>query len=148
MIEKINSREVKPMKEKTIARVLYILMLICVMTPWFTYNPKMMGYCWGWQFLLWMAVPMIGTGIAVFQKEQRVTFWIPALVCQLANLIILALAFGSWQQVCNIRAGFQWQDGLETATAGYWAAVCVFLLFFGCCAGNLIRGIAGKLKTT
>jgi len=135
------------MKEKTIARVLYILMLFCVMLPWFTYNPKMMGYCWGWQFLLWMAVPMIGTGIAAFQKEQRTLIWFSALVCQLVNLMILVLALGSWQQVCNIRAGFQWQDGLETATTGYWAAVCVYLLFFWFCAGNMIHSIAGKRKT-
>lgn len=132
------------MKGKTITKVLYILMLVCVMLPWFTYNPSMMGYCWGWQFLLWLAVPMTGTGIAVFQKEQRAVIWIPAAICQLVNLMILVLALGRWQEVRNIRAGFQWQDGLHTATAGYWGAVCVFLLFFWVCVGNLIRCLAQK----
>ena len=143
-MEEINPQEVVSMKEKAIARGLYILMVVCVLLPWFTYNPKMMGYCWGWQFLLWMSVPMIGTGIAVFQKEHRALIWVSALVCQIVNLMILVLALGRWQEVCNIRAGFQWQDGLETATAGYWMTVCVFFVFFWFCIGKLIRCIAGK----
>ena len=54
------------MKSKPVLIVSYLLFLISVFLPWFTYNPKVMGYCWGFQFFYLWLVPVIIIGVYVF----------------------------------------------------------------------------------
>jgi len=115
------------MKSKPVLIVSFVLLLLSIFLPWFTYNPKVMGYCWGFQFVhLWL-VPVIIIGIYVFWKSTAAMF----VLCELSLIAILGsyiVAFGRWQEMCNIITGFQWKDGLHTATVGYWLSLGIFLL--------------------
>ena len=115
------------MKRKTLMIASYILCLLSMLFPWFTYNPKVMGYCWGFQFYFIWAVPMVVIGIYVFFKQNLLTFMLSelSLVAVLGSYII---AFSRWQEICNIIAGFQWEDGFHTATIGYWISLGLFWL--------------------
>ena len=115
------------MKRKPALIVSYLLFLLSTFLPWFTYNPKVMGYCWGFQFFYLWLVPVIIIGIYVFWKPTIVMF----CLSELSLPVILgsyAFAFGRWQEVCNIISGFQWKDGLHTATVGYWVSLNLFVL--------------------
>lgn len=115
------------MKRKPVLIVSFMLFLLSVFLPWFTYNPKVMGYCWGFQFFFIWLVPVIIIGIYVFWKSTAAMF----VLSELSLIAILGtyiFAFGRWQELCNIISGFQWKDGLHTATVGYWISLCLFLM--------------------
>lgn len=115
------------MKRKPVLTVSFILFLLSVFLPWFTYNPKVMGYCWGFQFSYLWLVPVIIIGIYIFWKSTATMF----ALCELSLITILGayvFAFGRWQELCNIITGFQWKDGLHTATVGYWVSLGLFIL--------------------
>lgn len=116
------------MKRKIITFGSFILLVLSVFLPWFTFNAKMMGYCWGFQFLKWLAVPLVVITVYLFQEKSKMY----AVLCEVSLIAIAAayvVAFGRWQEVCNIAPGFQWNEGLYTATAGYWVSVLLFMVF-------------------
>ena len=115
------------MKRKYVLIISYLLFLISLFLPWFTYNPKVMGYCWGFQFFFMWFVPVTIVGIYVFWKATTWIFVLSEL--SLAALLgSYVFAFGRWQEMCNIISGFQWKDGLHTATAGFWVSAALFLI--------------------
>lgn len=116
------------MKRKPVLIVSFLLFLFSAFLPWFTYNPKIMGYCWGFQFFYFWLAPVVIIGIYVFWKSTAVMF----VLSELSLIAILGtyiLALGRWQELCNISSGFQWKDGLYTATIGYWVSLGLFLTF-------------------
>lgn len=120
------------MKRKPVLTVSFMLFLLSVFLPWFTYNPKVMGYCWGFQFYFLWFVPIVIIGIYIFWKSTAAMF----ALCELSLIAILVsyvFAFGRWQELCNIISGFQWKDGLHTATVGYWISLGLFLVFTFLC---------------
>lgn len=119
--------EVRTMKDNKLLIGLFALFVLSIFTPWFTYNPKVMGYCWGFQFFYLWLVPVIIIGVYVFWRATAVMF----VLSELSLIAILGsyiFAFGRWQEMCNIIAGFQWKDGLHTATIGYWISLGLFLV--------------------
>jgi len=114
------------MKEKKLLRILYVLSVVSIFLPWFTYNPNIMGYCWGYFFVKWFAVPQIIIGLYLFGREKIAPPAELAQVCMVGNLAVLAVALGKWQEVCNIIQGFHWEDGFHTALPTFWAAVAIF----------------------
>ena len=120
-------QEVACMKRKHVLIVSYLLFLFSVFLPWFTYNPKVMGYCWGFQFFYLWLVPVIIIGSYVFWRSTAAIF----VLSELSLIVILGsyiVAFGRWQEMCNIITGFQWKDGLHTATVGFWLSFGLFWL--------------------
>lgn len=116
------------MKRKMLFYGSFILFVLSIFLPWFTFNAKMMGYCWGYQFLKWLIVPLLIIVIYLFQEQSKMF----AVLSELSLIAILAtyvIAFGRWQETCNIAPGFQWDEGFYTATAGYWISVLMFLSF-------------------
>ncbi len=118
------------MKIKLAQKAVYVLSALSVFLPWFTYNPQVMGYRWGFMFLPWMAVPVVVTGFYVFARGRRLPLVILAEISTTLNIAILAVAFGGWQEFANIAPGFQWSDGFHTATFGYWVSALLFLTQF------------------
>lgn len=117
------------MNKKRILKTLYILTVFSVFLPWFTYNPDVMGYCWGYAFLGWLLVPLVVIGIYLFGKRSYLMILLSELSL-ITNLVILVVAFGRWQEVCNIQAGFHWADGFKTAQIGYWISLGLFVAMF------------------
>ena len=118
------------MKKKAALKTIYIFSCISVFLPWFTYNAKMMGYCWGFRFIPMLFVPLLLTGIFTFSCKHRDLFAVLAEISSAINIVILIFIFGRWQQYSNIIAGFQWADGFRTATPAYWLSALQFLLLF------------------
>lgn len=111
-------------------KALYFLSVVSLFLPWFSYNPKMTGYCWGFHFWNLFLIPMVLTGLYYFRfNHSKIMF----LLCQLslaANLMILVAAFGKWQDLFNIQSGFHWADGFRTARPGFWIAAVIFTIQF------------------
>ena len=131
----------------TLYRVLKILYVVCACTlflPWFTYDSKMMGYCWGWQFLVWFLPSMAVIGLYLFMFRQHELMQHLSLLGGFVNLILLVIIFGRWQSACNIKGGINWMDGFVTATPMFWLTALAFGLLFG---GFLLLSISGG-KTT
>lgn len=115
------------MKRKPILVASYLMCLLSMFLPWFTYNPKVMGYCWGFQFFYLWLVPVIIIGSYVFWRST-VSMFVLSELSLVAVLGAYVFAFGRWQELCNIISGFQWKDGLHTATVGYWVSLSLFVL--------------------
>ncbi len=118
------------MKNKGLLKALFLLAVASFLLPWFTYNARMMGYCWGFFFIKWFALPMGLTGIYLFILPERKAAAFLAELSVAANLILCLIAFGRWQEVANIAGGFHWSDGFRTAQPGFWIAAGLLLALF------------------
>ena len=118
---------------------LFLLSAASVFLPWFTYNAKVMGYCWGWRFLPWFLPSLVMTGFSLFSKKQGILELLLGELGAAGNLAALILALGQWQEKANIQSGFHWAEGFRTATPAYWLAAVLFLGFFFAFQGNLLQ---------
>lgn len=118
------------MKEKKALKIIFILSVISLFLPWFTFNAKVMGYCWGWQFLSWFVIPVVIIAAYLFASKKSMILQVLAEVGTFVNLVSLVIAFGKWEEKKNINTGFQWNDGLHTAQIGFWISAVLFLTFF------------------
>ena len=125
---------------KKYIKVLYLLMVLALFLPWFTYNPRVMGYRFGFVFLKWFAVPLVILALSLFRSGKNRILIILAELAQLGFLAALICALGFWQQVCNIKSGFHLMEGLKTAQVGYWIAVAAFFVQFACYQIELVGG--------
>lgn len=116
------------MKRKNVLIVSFILFLLSVFLPWFTFNPKVMGYRWGFLFLPYMIVPIAVIAMSAFVKRRK-PFIVLSELSLLSVLSVYVMSFGRWQEYCNIATGFRWSDGFYTATVGYWLSLGLFLVF-------------------
>ena len=115
------------MRRKHAVIVSYFLFLVSVFFPWFTYNPNVMGYRCGYLFLHWMALPIAVIGIFIFTK-RRIIITILSELSLLSLLTIYVVLLGRWQEYCNIKTGFHWEEGFYTATVGYWVSLGLLIL--------------------
>ena len=134
------------MKASKYLKLMFALVLLTLCLPWFTYNAKVMGYRYGFVFLKWFLVPAGALAVCLFWPKRKLPLVIVGELALLGNFGALVCALGLWQQVCNIKSGFQWMVGIRTAQPGYWVAVCIFILFFGCFQIELINGTAKSVK--
>lgn len=118
------------MREKKFLKILFILSCILIFSPWFTYNAKMMGYCWGWEFLKFMLIPQIIIAKYLFFTNNNKLLLVISELAMLTNMGILVVAFCSWQNLHNIVDGFRWKDGLYTAQPTFWLTAVVYIVFF------------------
>lgn len=116
------------MKRKKLLYGLFVLFVLSIFLPWFTFNAKMMGYCWGYSFLKWLVVPVVIILLYLFQERSKM-FAILSELSLVSILMTYVVAFGRWQEVFHIVPGFQWDEGFYTATAGYWIPVLLFIVF-------------------
>ena len=118
------------MKARKYLKVLYLLSVLSLCLPWFTYNANVMGYRFGFVFLSWFAVPLALLAGCLFWPKWNTGMVILGELAHLGNFAALFCALGFWQQVCNIKAGFWLAEGIYTAQPGYWIAVVTFILLF------------------
>ena len=108
---------------------LYVLILLAFCLPWFTYNPAVMGHCWGFQFLPFFLISFCISGLYLFRFRSSLLWGLLCQVSAFADLGILVHILGYWQKYRNIRDGFQLLDGLHTAQFGFWLAVGLHIAF-------------------
>ena len=118
------------MKAKTGLFVSYVLQIVSLFLPWFTYNAHVMGYCWGTQYVFYFLIPLILIGIYLFSMRTGIVHIILAEFGSIMYIILLVLVFGNWQEGRNIVSGFHWADGFRTAQPGFWLAVAAEVFTF------------------
>lgn len=118
------------MKRKITIWAVYIGAVLSVFLPWFSYNPTVMGYCWGYSFVKWFAVPMIVFAITMAVKRRNKVIVTLSELSLVTNLFILIYAFGGWQEVHNIGGTFNLAEGFITATPYFWLSVVLYLSLF------------------
>lgn len=128
-------------------RGLYVLSVLSVFLPWFTYDAKMMGYCCGYNFLKWLLIPLIIIAAYLIKREHSTILLVFAEFSMIANLVTLVIAFGRWQETRNIITGFHWEDGFHTAMPTYWISVAIFVAFFVLFQCVVLKNRSSKKET-
>ena len=134
------------MKVSKYLKILFVLTLLTLCLPWFTYNTKVMGYRYGFAFLKWFLIPAAALTICLFWPERNLPVVILGEIAHMGNFAALFFSLGLWQQVCNIKSGFYLMEGIRTAQPGYWIAAFFFMLFFFCFQMELVKDI-GKIPS-
>ncbi|MBQ8974385.1 MAG: hypothetical protein IJ072_01530 [Oscillospiraceae bacterium] len=119
------------MKYGLYLKICFLLSTASLFTPWFTYNAQIMGYCWGYFFIGWFLIPRVILAVRIFTPVRNKTLSILARIASVAELGLMALALGKWQEICNISGGFHWKSGLSTAQPMYWVSAGLFVVFCG-----------------
>lgn len=109
-------------------KVIFLLACVCIFLPWFTWNAKMMGYCWGFDFLLDLSAPLFIIGIFLFLGDRSKWLAVLTEACAVLLLAEAVLALGRWQIVFNITSSWNFQ--VEAALPGYWFSLAVFSALF------------------
>ena len=129
-----------------IAKALYFAVLIFLFFPWFTYGPEM-GYFRGVYLLVVYFVPMIVIALFLFWRKY---IWL-AVFCEVSLLVevtITVLAIGCWQDIYNIKGGFDWSGGLYTAMPTYWVSLLASFLLLLVIQPMIFKTMnAGRLDT-
>lgn len=110
--------------------ICFVLTICTMFLPWFTYDASIMGYRFGWIFFSWFAVQFIIIGIYLSNQFHSKLLTLFASLSTMANIAAVVVAFGRWQEVCNIIGGWHWEDGFYTAQPGFWLSAALFILFF------------------
>ena len=127
------------MKASKRLKALFCLTLFALCLQWFTYNAKVMGYRYGFAFIKWFLIPPVLLALCLFWPKRNRILIVLGEVAHIANFTAMITVLGLWQQVCNIKFGFHWREGIRTAQPGYWVAFGFFVIFFVCFQIELIK---------
>ena len=116
------------MKKFSFDKILFYLACGCVFLPWFTWDAQMMGYCWGFDFILELAIPLFIIALFLY-SESRSKLLIFITKLSVALLVAFTvIAAGKWQDSFNMVTG--WNFNLEPILPTYWISLAVFILLF------------------
>ena len=87
-----------------------------------------MGYCWGFQFIGWLLIPLGFFGIACILKQPACLHILFSVLGFLSAATLYIIIFGRWQEFRNITAGFHWADGFRTAQPGFWISSILLVM--------------------
>lgn len=118
-------------------KIVFYLACACVFLPWFTWNAKVMGYCWGFDFILALAPPLFVTAFYLYARPHNI--WLIALteLCAVLPIVTAILAVGYWQELRLMSSG--WKFSLKPVLPGWWAALAMFVLLFGLVQFEIFR---------
>ena len=116
------------MKKFSFDKILFYLACGCVFLPWFTWDTQMMGYCWGFDFILELAIPLFIIALFLYSESRSKLL---VLITELSAALLVAftvIAAGKWQDSFNMVTG--WNFNLEPILPTYWISLVVFILLF------------------
>ena len=116
------------MKKFSFEKILFYLACGCVFLPWFTWNAQMMGYCWGFDFILELAIPLFIIALFLYSESRSKLL---VFITELSAALLVAftvIAAGKWQDSFNMATG--WNFNLEPILPTYWISLAVFILLF------------------
>lgn len=116
------------MKKLTFPQSIFCLSGLSLFLPWFTWDADMMGYCFGFHFVLFLAVPWLTLGVYLWSESVGRVFSAIAEFCAVALVDIVVLTIGGWQKLSNICS--HWRFQLAPVLPGYWLALALFIALF------------------
>ncbi len=114
--------------KKSFDKILFYLACACVFLPWFTWNAKVMGCCWGFDFILALAPPLFVIAFYLYTRPR--SKWLIALteLCAVLPIVTAILAVGYWQELRLMSSG--WKFSLKPVLPGWWAALVRLVRLF------------------
>lgn len=109
-------------------KIVFCMSCICVFLPWFTWDAKMMGFCWGFDFILLLALPLFEIAFYLFSESNSKRLAVFTEACAVSLLVIMILAVGCWQSSFHIIQN--WNFNLEPVLPTYWISLTIFVLLF------------------
>ena len=123
---KINREKIT--KKLNVEKILHFFACLCLLLPWFSWNPGVMGYCFGFDFALFLSVPLLVTGVYLWSEPAGRGFGILAGFCAAAVVAVAVLAIGCWQNLFNMTG--QWKFMLKPVLPGYWLSLAMYTALF------------------
>ena len=77
------------MKASKYLKLMFVLTLLTLCLPWFTYNVKVMGYRYGFVFLKWFLLPLGLLTICLFWPKRSNIVIVFGELAQAANFALL-----------------------------------------------------------
>ena len=88
----------------------------------------MMGYCWGFDFIIELAIPLFIIAAFLYSESKSKLFVFITEICALLLVTFTILAVGKWQNSFYMATG--WDFDLEPVLPTYWVFLSVFILLF------------------
>ena len=126
------------MKKFSFDKILFYLACGCVFLPWFTWDAQMMGYCWGFDFILELAIPLFIIALFLYSESRSKLLAFITEVCALLLVVFTVLASGIWQDSFYI--DMSWNFDLEPILPTYWVSLTVFILLFIALQFHIFKG--------
>lgn len=127
---------------RSFSKALFVLACGSLFLPWFTRNPELTGYFWGFRYVLLYALPLFALGVYLFEPSCR-RGGIYSAIAELgaiAALVITAAVPGWWQQSSAFLAGGAYRSGIRAACAGYWVSLALFAMLFKLTTATVFSG--------
>lgn len=131
------------MKKRNAVKFLPVLACLSLLLPWFSWNPGVMGYCFGLDFARFLGIPLLVAGGYLWWSPAGRGFGILAGLCAAAVVAAAVLAIGCWQILFNMTG--QWKFMLKPVLPGYWVSLAVYIALF---AAVLIKIFNNKKSYT
>ena len=125
------------MKNVSFAKILFYLASGCEFLPWFTWDAQMMGYCWGLDFILELAIPLFISALFLYSESRSKLLVFLTEICALLLVAFTILAAGKWQDSFNMV--MRWNFDLEPILPTYWISLSVFILLFSAVQFRVIQ---------
>lgn len=116
------------MRKISFDKIIFCLACVCVFLPWFTWNARVMGYCWGFDFILELAVPLFVIAFFLFSDSRNKILIIVTELCSVLLLVFTVLAIGMWQKYFFMASS--WKFDIEPVMPTYWISLSVYILLF------------------
>ena len=116
------------MRKLSFAKIIFYLACGCVLLPWFTWDAHMMAYCWGFDFILELAIPLFIIALFLYSESGSKLLLILTELSALLLVVFTILAVGTWQNSFYMLTG--WNFDLEPILPTYWISLTVFILLF------------------
>ncbi len=126
------------MKKFDFYKFAFILSCAGFCLPWFSYNPKMCGYDWGAEFIIFFAPMLLILGTYIFYGFDALWLKIMAELAALLNIPVALILWGRWENIANINDG--WSFSLRAAQPGYWVALGLFAVLFAAVQVKMFKG--------
>lgn len=116
------------MKKISFDKLLFYLACVCVFLPWFTWDAKMMGCCWGFDFVLGLAIPLLVIALFLYSEPRTKLLIIITEICAVLLVVVAIIAIGAWQN--SFFMASSWNFDLAPGLPTYWISLAVFVLLF------------------
>lgn len=125
------------MKKLSPSKILFCMACVCIFLPWFSWNPRVMGYCRGLSFIPELALPMIIIALYLFAGSRSARLAVLAEISAVVMVSVVISAVGFWQQVFNMVGGFKLS--MKPILPTYWFSLAVYVLLFAALQVRIFR---------
>ena len=103
-----------------IRKLLFVISVLLVCLPWFTYSSDIMGYSYGFYYIDYFLIPLVIIALDIFGVVKKKNYRFISIIASLALAAIWFYVGSVWQNRANIVGGLHPEDIINTALPGYY----------------------------